>query len=298
VVDQEPREVRAPDGRRIVFHLAGPEGGELLFFHTGTPGTPYIYVGMIRECAARGLQIVCMARPGYGGSDRLAGRNYADGSADTAAVAEGLGAERFYVMGHSGGGGPALADGALLGAQVRAVAVSATLAPRLQMGSGWRDGLDLANGEELEAMEEGEAALRELLEGRAESMRGIESAEQITTNKDFGRFYSQVDRDCFVGDFLDFAVKVYPRSVSHGVDGWIDDDFGFFGDWGFDLGEVAVPTTIWQGGQDNVIPVAHAEWLAEHVPGARLELRPEDGHVSLLSRHFGAMLDDLIARGS
>ena len=281
-----------------MFHVAGPEGAPLLVFHTGTPGSPYIYVGMIRECEARGLRIACLARPGYSGSDPLPGRTYADGPADTAVVAGELDADRLYVIGHSGGGGPALADGALLEERVRAVAVSATTAPRLQMGSGWRDGLDLANGEEIAAMEEGEGVLRELLEIRAESMRAIESGEQITADEDFGRFYSQVDRDCFTGDFLDFVIDAYPRSVSHGVDGWIDDDFGFFGEWGFDPTEVRVPVTVWQGGQDRIIPVAHGKWFADHVPGARFQLHPEDGHVSLLHRRFGAMLDDLIARGS
>ena len=297
-VEQERRELRTRDGRRLVFHVAGPEGAPLLVFHTGTPGSPYLYVGMIEECAARDLRIACIARPGYAGSDRLPRRTYGDSPADTAAVADALGAERFYSIGHSGGGGPALADAALLTERVRAAAVSAALAPRPQMGSVWRDGLDLANGEELEAVEEGEAALRALLEPRAESMRRVESSEQITTDEDFGRFYAQVDLDCFVGDYLDFVVGAYPRSVSHGVDGWIDDDFGFFGDWGFDLATIGVPVTIWQGGQDNIIPVAHAEWLADNVPGARLELRPDDGHVSLLNHHFGEMLDDLISCGS
>lgn len=51
------------------------------------------------------------------------------------------------------------------------------------------------------------APLREHLEKRAKKMRRIESGEQITTDEDFGRFYSRVDRDCFVGEFLDFVVR-------------------------------------------------------------------------------------------
>jgi len=296
-VEQEKREVRVLDGRRVVFHVAGPQDGELFVFHTGTPGSPCIYAGMVRECAARGLRIACIARPGYAGSDRLTGRTYADGPADTEAVADALGAERFYVQGHSGGGGPALADAALIPERVRAVAVSATLAPRLLMGATWSDGLEI-NEDEIEATEAGESALRELLEGRAEDWRDINSGEAITTHPDFSRFYAPVDRECFEGDYLDFVVKGYRRSVSHGVDGWIDDDFGFLGEWGFDLARVSAPATIWWGGEDRIIPVAHGEWLAENVPGARRRFHPDDGHVSLLNRNFGAILDDLIARGS
>lgn len=296
-LEQERREVRGPEGRRIVFHVAGPEQGDLVVFHTGTPGAPYLYVGMIRECVARGLRIACPARPGYSGSDRVPGRSYADNPADTAIVADELGAETFFAIGYSGGGGPALADAALLGDRVRAVNAGATLAPRLEMGSSWRIDLEGANGKEIAAIEAGEPALRELLEGWARDMRQIKAGKDITDNPDLDRFYAPVDRACLVGEHLDFLVKSYPLLVTPGVDGWIDDDFAFYGDWGFDLSRIGVPVTIWQGGQDKLIPAAHTEWLAANVPGARLRLRPEDGHVSLLHRRFGEMLDELIELG-
>lgn len=296
-VEQARRVVRAPEGRRIVFHVAGPEKGDLVFFHTGTPGTSYLYVGMIRECVARGLRIACVARPGYDGSDRVPGHSFADNPIDTAIVADELDAETFFAIGHSGGGGPALADAALLPDRVRACATSATLAPRAAMGPGWRNGLELANGEELEAMEVGESALRAHLEGLAESMRQVKTGEEITKDPDFARLYAPVDRACFKGEFLDFAIRAYHLSVSHGVDGWINDDFGFFGDWGFDPAEITVPVTIWQGGQDRIVPVAHATWLADHISGARFHLKPEEGHISLLNDHFGEMLDELLELG-
>jgi pimeloyl-ACP methyl ester carboxylesterase len=287
-----------PDGRRVNFHVAGPENGDLLVFHTGTPGTPYLYSAMIRDCAERHLRIACIARPGYAGSARLKGRTYADNPADTAAVADALDAETFYVLGHSGGGGPALADAALIPARVRAAAVSATLAPRPLMGRRWRWRLKRANGEEIDAVQAGESALRSHLERSAKKMGQVETAKQITDDPEFRRFYSRADRPCFKGEYLAFVLKVYALIGDDDVDGWIDDDFAFFGEWGFDLARIRVPVTIWQGGKDKIIPVAHAKWLKRNVPGAQLSLKPRDGHVSLLNRHFGAMLDDLITRGS
>lgn len=296
-LEQERREVRGAEGRRIVFNVAGPEGGDLVVFHTGTPGAPYLYVGMIRECVARGLRLACPARPGYSGSDRLRGRSYADNPADTAVVADALGAETFFSFGHSGGGGPALADAALLGDRVRAVAVSATLAPRSSMGSSWREGLDKANGKEIRAVEAGEPALRDLLEDWAKDMRQVKTGKDITENPDLDRFYAPVDRACLKGEYLDFLVESFPRLVSAGIDGWVDDDLAFYGNWGFDLAEIVVPVTIWHGGEDRLIPDAHAEWLKANIPGARLRRKPDDGHVSLLNLHFGEMLDELVAAG-
>jgi pimeloyl-ACP methyl ester carboxylesterase len=37
-----------------------------------------------------------------------------------------------------------------------------------------------------------------------------------------------------------------------------------------------------QGGEDRVVPPAHADWLVRRCPAAELWLRPRDGHVSVL----------------
>lgn len=45
------------------------------------------------------------------------------------------------------------------------------------------------------------------------------------------------------------------------------------------LGEIAVPTLIQHGDRDNLVPVAHAEKFAEAIPGSKLIIYPETGHI-------------------
>jgi pimeloyl-ACP methyl ester carboxylesterase len=288
-------EVRAADGRRLSVRAAGPEDGPVVICHAGTPGSHHMFVEYLEEGAKRGLRHVCYMRPGYHGSDRLPGRTIADTAADTAAVANAVGAERFYLVGHSGGGSPALGEAAQLPDRVRAVAVLATFAPPDAEGLDWRAGLDAANGEELAAFEAGDVALQALLERFAVEFRAIKHGSQVRDA--FRGSCCQADLDTLEGRFLDYQLESFPRAVEGGIWGWLDDDKAVWSDWGFDLTQIAVPISIWQGGEDGIVPTAHGEWLADRVPGARLHLLPEDGHLSIMRCHYGAILDELIALG-
>jgi pimeloyl-ACP methyl ester carboxylesterase len=64
---------------------------------------------MVDAGASRGVRHIVHSRPGYRRSERARGRSVADCAADTVAVADQLGIDRFYTVGWSGGGPHALA---------------------------------------------------------------------------------------------------------------------------------------------------------------------------------------------
>lgn len=90
----------------------------------------------------------------------------------------------------------------------------------------------------------------------------------------------------------------FREAVRTGVDGWLDDDLAFTRPWGFDLGEISVPTMIWHGTADLAVPFSHGKWLVSQLPSASAHLEEGEGHFSVGLGALGRMLDELIRAGS
>jgi pimeloyl-ACP methyl ester carboxylesterase len=281
----------AANGRRLEVELSGPENGPALIFHNGTPSAGTMYDRQLAEGAARGMRHVAYSRPGYGSSDRYAGRTVRDCVSDARAVADELRIERFFVAGASGGGPHTLACAALLPERVIAAAAIASAAPRDAAGLDWMAGMGQENLDEFAAADDGEDQLLAFLEPRVAELLRAPGTELEAA---FGDLLSQVDRDVLTGEFADFMAASTHAALAHGPWGWFDDDLAFVHDWGFDLSEIERPVTIWHGQQDRFVPFSHGQWLVEHVSGARARLFPGHGHLSLTVGAYGDVLDDLL----
>jgi pimeloyl-ACP methyl ester carboxylesterase len=69
------------------------------------------------------------------------------------------------------------------------------------------------------------------------------------------------------------------ESLRTGIWGWVDDMLAIVEPWGFDVGEIRVPTRVIYGLTDVLAPVQHGEWLARNVPDAEVVVEEELGHV-------------------
>ena len=263
-----------------------------LIAHHGTPGAGVVYEPFEQAARERGLELIAYSRPGYADVPRQEGRSVADCAADVARILDDRGAERCYTYGWSGGGPHALACAALLGDRVTKAAVIAGVAPWDAEGLDFLSGMGAENLQEFAALEEGPDALRAFLENEGAQMAGI-TGEQIAAS--LGDLLGDADRRVLTGAFADNLAKTFSLALANGVDGWFDDDVAFRRPWGFDLAAIAVPVTIWQGDEDRMVPFAHGQWLAGHVPGATARLLPGEGHISIGLGRFGEILDDLRA---
>jgi pimeloyl-ACP methyl ester carboxylesterase len=279
--------ITTPDGRTLaVAEWGDPDGFPTFAFH-GTPGgriswweDPTIY-------ARHGLRRFTLDRPGYGDSTRQPGRSVSDIAADVAVIADALGVDRFSVSGGSGGGPHSLACAALLGDRVTRCLTQVSIAPYPGVGFDWLAGMTQGNVDEFNAALAGETVLRELLiRERATVVERLESGDANFLGDTYEM--SEADKAQMV-KHLDRTAHHLISCLRPGVDGWVDDDIAFTRPWGFDVESVRVPVYLTYGRADTLVPEAHGDWLAAHLPNVEV-------HVTVVG-HMGddAMIEGLMA---
>jgi pimeloyl-ACP methyl ester carboxylesterase len=284
--------LRLADGRDLDVHESGPQGGEVLLFHHGTPGSGAQMRAMADAAHRLGLRLVSASRPGYGDSARFTGRSIVDVVGDSEAILDALGADRCYVAGWSGGGPHALACGARLSERVRAVLVIAGVAPYESPDLNFLAGMGEENLIEFGKVLEGEEVLRSYLEEQRANLVHATVPELVEA---FGSILPPVDRGVFTGEIGEDLAAAIQEGLRVGIDGWLDDDLSFVKPWGFALAEITTPTLLWQGSEDLMVPFAHGKWLAERIPGVVAHLEEGEGHLSIALGSIDLMLQALVA---
>jgi pimeloyl-ACP methyl ester carboxylesterase len=232
----------------------------------------------VADAEARGLRFLGYDRPGYGGSDPHVGRTVADAATDVAAIAAALGIRRLLVWGLSGGGPHALACAALLPDLVAAAATVSSVAPFSAEDLDWLDGMGADNVAEFRAALAGRDELEPMLEGWRVELQAADAEALAAT---FRSLVSPADARALTGEYAAYVLGALQEGLSRGVEGWVEDDLAFVGEWGFDPKHIGVPVQVWQGGADWFVPFPHGEWLARRIPLADARLLPEDGHMTL-----------------
>lgn len=260
--------IPAPDGRVLAVAEWGDPNGLPLFALHGTPGgriswwmDPSIY-------ARHGLRRLTYDRPGYGDSTRHLGRIVADVASDIQTIAAALGVGEFAVTGGSGGGPHSLACAALLGDRVVRCMAEVSIAPYGAQGLDFLAGMNAGNVTEFNAALAGEHVLRGLLE--RERTTTLDRLAEGNTNF-LGDDYEMGEADrAQMAKHLGRVAHQFNNCLRPGVDGWIDDDIAFTKPWGFDVESIRVPVYVGYGRADNLVPAAHGDWLAAHIPNAEV----------------------------
>ncbi len=271
--------LQLPDGRKLGFAEFGAPTGRAVFWFHGTPGARKQIPPAAREMAIeRDLRIIGVDRPGIGLStshlyDTLLG--YAD---DIEILCDHLGIDRFGLVGLSGGGPYVLACAAAMPERAVAGCVLGGVAP-LRGEEGVSGGMiDLAG--------RFDTAL-ELLHRPLGTAFGM-LVKAMAPGAEFGfdqfiRFMPEGDqavmaraemKEMFIDDLIDASRRGF-RAV-------VNDAVLFSRPWGFQLRDLTVPIHFWQGDADTFVPLEHGRHQADLVPGAKLYIRPTEGHMGSL----------------
>ncbi len=267
--------VRLPDGRAIAVEEYGdPAGPPVLYFH-GWPASR-LEAGLIEDLPVR---LLAFDRPGYGRSTPCPGRSLLDWTLDVSSVADRLGLDRFYVVGLSGGAPFAAACAFALPDRVLGLALVSPVPPSDDVphrtpgvGHLFRLGRHPRTAHRLFSM------LRPLLRRRI-----------ITPRTLVGKGLPDSDRAVLTPDTMAGLGRVWREGIGRSVQGALADAFIYAKPWGFALNAVTVPTTIWIGAEDTLIPLS-AMAPFQTIPGARTEIVPGEGHYSLALRHADRMV--------
>jgi len=278
-----------PDGASLHVYDTGPSPSSpvdelAVLWHHGTPNIGAPPAPLFAESQRLGIRWIAYDRPGYGGSTPRPGRDVGSAAILAAATADALGVGRFATMGHSGGGPHALACAALLPDRVVAAASLAGVGPFDAADLDFLAGMGEGNVEEFgTAVADGEPGVRAFTEQLAAALLAA-SREQFV--EEMAPFLTDVDAAELRGPLGEVLVAALHSGLASGVDGWVDDDLMFVRPWGFAVEDIRVPTLVWQGRQDVMVPFAHGEWLAAHVPGTHVRLTDDDGHLTLQTRRI------------
>lgn len=263
-----------PDGRALAYTDLGARSGPLVIHSHGAPSSRLELAIFDEAFSELDVRVVCADRPGYGGSTPQPGRRMADWSMDVAALGDHLGRGRFAVTGASSGGPYAVACASLLPDRVASAGVVCGATD-----FGWTGAWENYPSYEAELMRIGDeveaAAWCEARYGH-DGHGFLEGGVAEMPEAD-----ASVLADEAIATAL---VATVTEAFRQGVGGYAQDIVVQGKPWAFDVRAVVSPVWVLHGEADTDTPVEHARHTAEAIPGAKLLLLPEHGHIGALTQ--------------
>ncbi len=275
------------DGR--VFGVAewGPPSAEktVLWFH-GTPGARRQVPEPARRYAQEhGVRLIGMDRPGVGLSTAHMYHRLAEFSDDLAVALENLSVDRFSVVALSGGAPYALAAAHAFPERVATLGILGGVVP-----SGGEEGIGgglVGFGVKfrrfLPVMSEPAGAM---LTAFVRAAKPIGSFALDT----YARFSPPGDRELLgTPEHKEMFLDDLSDNGGHSMRAVVYDAILFTRYWGFSVRDINTRVIWWQGDEDNIVPLSHAEHIVPLFPNAELRIMPGGGHLTALSRGVEVM---------
>jgi len=287
-----------PDGRRLSYAVFGSPGSRLspIFYFHGFPGTHCEAFTLHDAASRRGIQIISITRPGYGGSTYQDGRTILSFADDVLAIADHLGAHRFALAGMSGGSPYVLA---CLRAIPRERLLGAAIVSGMYPTKLGTEGMMLVNRVLLAVAPWATGFVSIVFDAAVGRMTRGDPEDYKRAMVD--SFKSRPAEDLKAleandGRMLKVLMKSTRDALQDGGKGSAWEARLLGSDWGFELGDLKVDqgkVVLWHGGKDINCPLAMARKAATMIAGAELRVYEEEAHASLLVNRMDEIMDTL-----
>lgn len=267
-------ELRRRDGGVVAVDLLGPPDGAPTLFCHGLADSRRSARRLAPVAEERGLRVIAPDRPGTGGTDLRRLDRVSAWVEDAAEILDALDIPEAQLVGVSGGGAFAAACAALLPSRFRRLVLLAPLGPPEWPTGGmapWQR-RSLALGARLPGFG-GWFLERLAMLGRCSPPAFFRVVTAELPDADRQALGRQGPREDFLAGYLD--------AFRQGGAGVRQDLRLLTRAWGFDLGDIRVPTVVHHGAADRTVPVEHARLFASAIAEARLRVHPGHGHFSL-----------------
>jgi len=268
------QQFRLADGRRLGYLEYGdPDGLPVLLFH-GLPASRLQGHPDRSIAADTGVRLIGVDRPGYGLSDYQPNRALLDWPADVAALADGLGLDRFAIVGISGGGPYAAACAWKIPERLSAVTL---VSP---MGRLADDAETLANMPWISRF------MLSLAQRNEGSLRLPGTVLRMVARHWMGGYLGvmnahlpAVDRKIYHRPAVQALIRAdLLEAFRNGPDGAVHDIVLLARPWGFTPRDIHMPVQLWHGEQDTTVPIRIARSLAASIPDCRPHFLDQAGH--------------------
>ena len=276
------RQLVLPGGNALAFTLYGdPDGRPMHFFH-GFPSSRLLAALVHESAIAAGICLIAADRPGFGKSSPVPDRTMLDWCDTVSRLADHLGQQEIEIIGVSCGGAYALACAATMPDRVRLVGLLAGMGPmdvpairKTQAGA-----LKLMFG--LSRLDRRLAAPIFALDRmifRGNQDRALQTVARLLTPPDRMALGSDPE---LARRFVASMAEAYAQ----GIDAAIHEAWLIAKPRPYRLADIHVPVHVFQGGVDRHVPAAMGAHIAGSIPGARLHLFPDEGHLSIVTNRF------------
>jgi pimeloyl-ACP methyl ester carboxylesterase len=276
------------DGRDLAFAEYGDLHGKPIMFFHGAPGSRLFHP--YDDITTRlGVRLICVDRPGYGGSTFQPNRRILDWPKDVAALGDSLRLDSFAIAAHSGGCPHALACAYALPDRVRAVAVLSGGGP--PDAPGVTEGMNPLNTFGFTFGRYIPWPIFRLLMWFFFHKDAANPASIV--QRDTGKRTRADDEVFAIPEIRENCIQSDVEAYRQGLPGVAWEIYLITRPWGFPIDKIKVPVYLWHGTADDVTSIRMGQYMANHLPNCKARFCEAEGHM-LLVPHWEEFLTALL----